>query len=171
MNKTSFENYPIWTVLIANLQSLLINAFGIFILSKFGWIVATIYALFILLLEYRLLITGCVNCYYYGKLCFSGHGLLCSFLLKKGDPTKFSSRNITWKDLFYDLLISLIPFVAGICLLIIHFSWAMLLAVIALLLLSSLGNGFIRGNLACVFCKQRELGCPAEKLFKKTNKT
>ncbi|MFH1684097.1 MAG: hypothetical protein ABIA67_04360 [Candidatus Margulisiibacteriota bacterium] len=27
--------------------------------------------------------------------------------------------------------------------------------------------GYLRGSLACKFCKQRELGCPAEQLFSK----
>jgi len=29
------------------------------------------------------------------------------------------------------------------------------------------GTAMIRGNLVCKYCKQREIGCPAEKLFNK----
>jgi len=36
-----------------------------------------------------------------------------------------------------------------------------------LILLTSAGNSYIRGSLACKYCQQRELGCPAEKLFNK----
>jgi hypothetical protein len=28
----------------------------------------------------------------------------------------------------------------------------------------------VRGQLACKYCKQRELGCPAEQLFSKTKR-
>jgi hypothetical protein len=39
--------------------------------------------------------------------------------------------------------------------------------VIMLVLLSTIGNSFVRGSLACRYCKQRDLGCPAEQLFNK----
>jgi hypothetical protein len=50
---------------------------------------------------------------------------------------------------------------------IIEFDWLILAAVILLMLLSTAGNGFIRGNLTCRYCGQKELGCPAYKLFNK----
>ena len=52
----------------------------------------------------------------------------------------------------------------------VHFSWVLLLAIGALVLLGSVGTGFIRGQLACKYCRQRELGCPAEQLFNKTKR-
>ena len=55
----------------------------------------------------------------------------------------------------------------GIVLLIRDFSWLVLAMVILLLFLATLGNGVIRGSLACKYCKQREIGCPAEQLFAK----
>ncbi len=64
-----------------------------------------------------------------------------------------------------DLMVSLIPIVAGVILLVIDFNWLILAMVLLLLLLSSLGNGLIRGSLACKYCRQREIGCPAEQLF------
>jgi hypothetical protein len=36
-------------------------------------------------------------------------------------------------------------------------------------MLACVGNGFIRVSLACKFCRQRELGFPAEQLFDKKN--
>jgi hypothetical protein len=64
-------------------------------------------------------------------------------------------------------MVSLIPILVGIVLLIIHFNLLILLAVLLLVLLSSIGNSFVRGSLACKYCKQKELGCPADKLFNK----
>jgi hypothetical protein len=37
-------------------------------------------------------------------------------------------------------------------------------------LLTFIGNGLVRGSLACKYCKQREIGCPAEQLFNKKKK-
>ena len=74
---------------------------------------------------------------------------------------------MTWKDMIPDLLISLIPLLAGIVLLIVQFDIYLLATIVLLAFLTTSGNGFIRGKLTCKYCKQRELGCPAEKLFNK----
>jgi len=74
---------------------------------------------------------------------------------------------MTWKDMIPELLIALIPLVMGIVMLIVNFKIIILAAVILLILLTTAGRGYIRGSLTCRFCKQRELGCPADKLFSK----
>ena len=72
------------------------------------------------------------------------------------------------RDLVPDLMVTIIPIIVGVVLLILDFKWLLLLGVILLLSLSSIGNGVIRGSLACSDCKQLELGCPAQQLFSKT---
>jgi len=42
-----------------------------------------------------------------------------------------------------------------------------LFALLLLIVLSTTGNAFIRGTFTCKYCKQRDLGCPAEQLFNK----
>jgi hypothetical protein len=69
-----------------------------------------------------------------------------------------------------DLLISLIPFIVGITVLILQFDIMLLSAVLMLVLLTTSGNGYIRGTLTCRHCKQGEIGCPANDLFNKGNK-
>ena len=39
-----------------------------------------------------------------------------------------------------------------------------------IVILTTIGNGFIRGTLTCKYCKQGELGCPADRLFNKGGK-
>jgi len=114
-----------------------------------------------------LLKKSCVHCYYYGKNCGVGRGKLCALFFKKGDPKKFIKTDITWKDLLPDLLVAFLPILFGIFYLIGNFSLIILLLIIALFLLSSLGNAMIRGHLLCPYCKQKQIGCPAEKLFNK----
>ena len=77
---------------------------------------------------------------------------------------------MTWKDMIPDVLITLIPLVAGIVLLIIRFDFILLSALLLLILLTTTGNGYVRGKLTCRHCKQQEAGCPADLLFNK-NKT
>ena len=66
-----------------------------------------------------------------------------------------------------DFLVGIIPIVAGIILLIQSFSWVILGLIIVLFFLFFGGTALIRGKLVCKYCKQREIGCPAEKLFNK----
>jgi hypothetical protein len=99
--------------------------------------------------------------------CGFGKGRLSALFFKRGDPIKFCNNEMSWKDMIPDLLVSLVPSIIGIVLMIIKFDFTLLFAVIILIVLTTIGNGFIRGNLTCRFCKQRELGCPAEKLFSK----
>lgn len=118
-------------------------------------------------MEIRLLKSGCVNCYYYGKICGFGKGRLSALFFKKGDSSKFHEKEISWKDMIPDLLVSIFPLIAGIIILIYNFSWIILVLMVAILILSTAGNALVRGFLTCGKCKQRELGCPAEDLFNK----
>ncbi|MFC1897199.1 hypothetical protein ACFLX8_01315 [Chloroflexota bacterium] len=165
-----YENYPLWIVILSNIVSLSIYAMGAYVIYKIGWIWLIVYVLYIAWLEIRLLRRSCVNCYYYGKVCAFGKGKVACLFFKKGDTNKFKQDKITWKDMIPDVMVSLIPIVAGIVLLVIDFNWLILSMVLLLLLISSIGNGLIRGSLACKYCKQRESGCSAEQLFNK-NKT
>ena len=161
------DNFPVWIVILSNSVSILIYSSGFFITLRLGWIAAILYTVLILAFEYRLISKHCINCYYWGRTCGFGKGRLSALFLKKGDPAKFCSNEMTWKDMIPDLLVSLVPLIIGIVLMIIKFDIILLFAAIILIVLTTAGNGFIRGNLTCRYCKQRELGCPAEKLFRK----
>ena len=161
------DNFPIWIVILSNLVSILIYSSGFIITLRLGWIAAVLYLVFILAFEYRLISKHCGNCYYWGMTCGFGKGRLSALFFKRGDPAKFCNNEMSWKDMIPDLLVSLVPFIIGIVLMIIKFDFNLLFAAIILIVLTTIGNGFIRGNLTCRYCKQRELGCPAEKLFSK----
>lgn len=162
-----YENYPFWMVIISNIVSLSIYIIGGFLVYQIGLIWFLLYILYILILEVKLLRGHCVNCYYFGKTCFSGKGRLSSLFFKKGEPAKFNDIKITWKDIIPDFLVTVIPLIAGIFILIKGFNWTILLLVVLLFFLGFVGSGLVRGQLACKYCKQRELGCPALKLFNK----
>jgi len=164
------ETYPSLIVVASNLVSLLIYGFGAYILYRFSLIWVIAYVLFILLLEFRLLSRHCVDCYYYGKTCAFGKGRLSSLFFPKGQTEQFNQKKITWKDIVPDFFVFIFPVLAGILLLIQEFTWIILSLIMGLLLLGFFGNALVRGQLACRYCKQREIGCPAEKLFDTTKK-
>ncbi len=163
----TYEKFPIWMPLLSRLLAILIYITGAWILTGYGTGVAVVYVLYCLGREVRVMQKSCVNCYYYGKDCGIGMGRLCSKLFKQGDSTKFSAEKISWVDLIPDFLVSILPFVGGIVLLIRHFSLGLAALVGILALLSTTGNALVRSRYACKYCKQREIGCPAEKLFSK----
>ena len=166
------ENYPIRIVILSNLLSLSIYGIGAYILTEITvWLIVP-YLLYCVWLEIRLITRSCVNCYYYGKTCAFGKGKLCAlFIKKKGDPQAFAQDEVTWIQLLPDFAISVVPIVAGIILLIFNFTWPLLALTAALAIISTGGNAFVRGSFACKSCRQREIGCPAEKLFDKDRAT
>jgi len=159
------ENYPLWIVIIANLVPLLIWIIGVYIVSRLSLFWAIAYLLFVLLLEFRLVSGHCTDCYYYGKICAFGKGRIAARFFPKGSPERFAATEVTWKEVLPDFLTFFLPVLLGIVLLVRGFSWTVLGLVIALLFLGFAGNAFVRGRLACRYCRQREIGCPAERLF------
>jgi hypothetical protein len=153
----TLENYPLWIVLLSGLVSLGVYAAGALIVLEFGAAYAAVYLLYCLLLEMRLLKRSCTKCFYYGRIC--------AIFFKKGDGNRFLSDNISFRDLIPDFLVSLIPLLLGVFLLSRDFSFRMLLSVLVLAAFAFPLTGIVRSKLACVRCRQRQLGCPAEKLF------
>lgn len=166
-NQPYTSHYPWSTVAISNAVSLGIYFLGAFLTGSLSVWLLIAFVLYILILEIRLLRYSCVNCYYYGLRCAFGKGKLSALLFRKGDPEVFHRKCITWRTMIPDILISLVPLIAGIVLLITDFRWIYLFAMILIAGLTSAGNGYVRGTLACKHCKQRDLGCPAYELFNK----
>jgi hypothetical protein len=163
----TYENYPIGIVIQSNIVSLGIYGLGFFIVLKLGLVFSLLFVLYILALEYRLIRYHCPACYYWGKTCGFGKGRVSALFFKKGEPSKFCAKEMSWRDMIPDILISLIPVVIGSILLIVQFDFLLLAALLLLVLLTTTGNGYTRGTLTCRNCKQREIGCPADLLFHK----
>lgn len=161
------EKFPIGVVMLSNLMAFIIYGLDLWIVYQTGLTFAILYGVFIGWFEYRLVSQHCVNCYYWGKTCGFGKGRLSAWLFKKGDSSTFACNPMTWREMIPDLLISFIPTVIAIVLLIYQFDLLLLSALLLLLAFTTFGNGFIRSSLTCKYCKQRELGCPAEQLFNK----
>ena len=160
-----YENFPARIVVLSNTVALLIYALGAYILGGWGILFSAAYVLYCLWCEVSVLRGSCVHCYYYGRVCGLGKGKLCAWLFRKGNPQKFAERQVTWREIAPDMLVLIFPLVSGIALLIKAFNWPLVLMLVVLVVLSMGGNAIVRGSFACKHCKQRELGCPAQKLF------
>ncbi len=167
MKTATFEDFPWRMIAISNAINLGIYAIGFSMMSHLGIVWGLLYVAYGVWLEWRLLSRSCRYCYYYGRRCAFGKGAVCSWFFSKGSAETFCAKQISWRDIVPDFMVSLVPAAAGIIMLIRNFSWAILLAVAFLLLLGTAGTGMVRGRIACKYCKQREIGCPAEQLFSK----
>ena len=165
MEQVAYERYPLRTIVFANAVGVAIWAIGATVLSGFGLLWPLLYLAYCIWMDFRVLWYSCTDCYYYGRWCAFGKGQLRALLFKKGNPDHFACRDVSWKDLLPDFMVSLIPLAAGAVLLVRHFTWQLALLLGALLILSFFGNAFIRSKLACNHCRQREIGCPAASLF------
>jgi hypothetical protein len=171
MKTSSFENFPWWMVLICNLVGLTIYGIGLFLMFRLGILWGVLYAVYCLWMEWRVLSGSCRACYYYGRRCGFGKGRLCSWFFPRKEEPGFAIKPISWRTVVPDFLVSIIPLVAGIIVLTRGFSWLVLILMAMLVCMGSAGTGYIRGQIACKYCRQRELGCPAEQLFNKTKRT
>lgn len=151
--------------------SFCIYLLGAYIMFDIGILWGFFYLLYCLIAEIRLMTVSCVNCYYHGKWCGLGRGKIAALFPGNGDPKRFLDKNVTWKDLIPDMLVSLIPLVTGIYILFGKFDPIILICMSLLFLLTTYGNFYVRSNYSCIYCKQRELGCPAEKFFMESNKS
>lgn len=158
------ENYPLKIVLLTNLHSISIYIIGAYLICALGVIYAILYLFYCIFLEFRLLKSRCVCCYYYGRVCAFGKGFLSSLLFKKGPSNKFSLNKVTWKEMIPDMMVFVAPLIGGMISLIINFRILSLSLIIILVILALPGNAFIRG-ITCKTCKQGQLGCPALEFF------
>jgi len=161
----SFDRFPAYIVIFSVLQAILIYFVGAVIILHLGSAWSILYVAFCLWGEVRIMHGSCTNCFYFGKVCAFGRGWLSARIFRRGDPGKFNARPLAWSALIPDLLVSLLPIAGGSYALIRAFSWPLLSLMVLLVLLAFPAAGFIRSQWACAHCRQRELGCPAERLF------
>lgn len=160
-----YERFPIWIVVVSNVVGVSIYLVGAYVLAGFGLWMAGLYLLYCFGLELRLLKGHCANCYYYGKICGFGKGKLCAWFFNKGEPQKFTEAAISWANMLPDILVLFWPVLGGLILLVQNFTWLLIGLLLLLVALSLSGNAIIRGSFACKYCQQKELGCPAARLF------
>ena len=167
ITKSSYDNFPLWILLLTNLISITIYLIGLYIMLNLGILFTALYIGYLILVEIRLLAKSCKDCYYYGKVCAFGKGKCSALFFKRGKPENFLKTEITMKGIIPDFLTFIFPLIGGFVLLISNFSWLVLVLLVILVILGFGGNVVVRGSFACKCCKQRVIGCPAERLFGK----
>jgi hypothetical protein len=171
MKKKYYDNYPPWIIILTNLFAIAVYFAGAYIMFTLNLITGIIYVAYIILLEFFVYKEACPHCFYYGKACAFGKGILASLILKKGNPKKFCEREIKAKDFIPQILVVLVPLIVGIAILISRgFNIYILIALLYPIFSWFVMNPIIYGKLACPHCKQGKICCPALKFFSKGKK-
>lgn len=102
----------------------------------------------------------CCYCYYYGKRCPSGLGILGKLLFKKGDPWGFKEPKNLIPAGVLDFGVLLLPILGGIVLCAVRFSIFVAALLTAYILIAGIG-GFTVKKMFCRHCEQGHIGCPA----------
>jgi hypothetical protein len=159
----TYEDFPAPMVAISVLVTVSIYALGALILTGLGPVVAAVYLLYCAYFEVQVMRHSFVNCCYYGEICKLERGNISAYLFPQGNPEMFARMNFTWTTLILDILIILLPLLGWFILLVRSFSWTVAAGMVLLTALSLGGSAFVRRQIACKYCKQREIGCQTEK--------
>jgi hypothetical protein len=108
----------------------------------------------------------CTACFYYGKRCYNGFGLVAAKLFKQQQSDEFQNSKNVMITLVISMVNTFFPIIIGIIDLIIDFS-GLTLAILVLYLIASFIPNFLFRPKLCANCKQGELGCPAYKKLEK----
>lgn len=170
MENITFSKYPLKSLLIYYLATILHYLFGYFgILIAFdyssaGKIVSAAYLCFAIVQMYILMpMMVCPNCAYTNKpemLCISGLNVIARKFFPKGDLNNFKSRSegiLCHNNLYMSAKI--LPVLIILPFLFINFSWALLLLLISVIGLLLLRIFYIFKKIACNHCLVRNI-CP-----------
>ena len=160
-----YDSYPAWIVLATNLVSFATYGIGFYLLFLVGIFWGLLYVLYLFVLELLLYRDGCAYCYYYNKVCAFGRGKVAAIFFKKGNPKKFYEKELTMKKMIPHFLVLVFPLVGGLFILFQSFSFFILVLMAIPPFLWLFGNPITYGKLACAYCRQREINCPASEFF------
>jgi hypothetical protein len=157
---TYYESYPLRFNCVSLGITLLSYAAGAAIFYLIEPILGFGYALLCMLSLLAGVMYRCRICYYYGKRCPSGPGILSKLLFKKGDPQGFRDPKNLMPAGVMNFGVLLLPVLGGVALCIIRFS-LLAVALLAAYILIAVVGGFAVKKVFCAHCEQGRLGCPA----------
>lgn len=142
---------------------------GTLVIYSFNSIAGIFYIILCILTIFLSLKLRCSYCFYYGKRCGFGFGILSKIFFSQGESKEFNNSKNVIPVLIFSMLTSIIPVIVGIVLLIVNFSVFHLIYFILYIIVAFLPNFFTRSKV-CEHCEQCKLGCPAyDKKFEQSD--
>ncbi len=157
---TYYESYPLRFNCVSIGVTLLSYALGVAIYYLLEPILGLGYLFLCVLSLLAGVMYRCRFCYYYGKRCPSGLGILGKLLVDKGDPRGFKeSKNLIPAGVM-DFGVLLLGLLGGVALCVMRFS-LLSAGLLAAYILIAVVAGFTVKKIFCAHCEQGRLGCPA----------
>ncbi len=157
-------------IICMNLIFIFLSYFiGSLVIFSFNLIAGIFYVILCILTVFLSLKLRCSYCFYYGKKCGFGLGILSKIFFSQGESKEFNNSKNVILVLIFSMCVSIIPVILGIVLLIDNFSVLHLIYFILYILVAFLPNFFIRSKV-CKDCEQGKLGCPAYDKISKQSK-
>ena len=156
-----YECYPSRIVITSILQAFASYAMGVVVLYLLGPSFALIFLVLVVLSLIMSAYTRCRFCYYFGKRCSFGLGLMAGSMMKKGSEGDFCEKRNVYPTAAVGFFITLLPIIVLAYLMVTDFTFT-LGAMAAAYVLVALAPGFyLRPRVFCRHCRQGEIGCPA----------
>jgi len=113
---------------------------GTLVIYSFNSIAGICYGIICILTIIVSLKLRCSYCFYYGKKCGFGFGVLSKILFSQGESKEFNNSKNVIPVLIFSLCVSIIPVIVGIVLLIVNFSVFHLIYLILYILVAFIPN-------------------------------
>jgi len=163
------ENYSIKTVCLSLTLMITSYLLGTLILIIFNPLLGLFYLFLCIITLLCSMKLRCTHCFYYGKRCYSGLGVLSKIFFSKGDSEEFTNPKKVFPIAILSFSILLLPILIGIFLIINNLSIQIFILLFIYILVGILPNFFLREKL-CEKCEQGKLGCPAYNKMRKQKK-
>jgi hypothetical protein len=103
MIKSQFEKYPLKHVLFRQTLNILVLSMGFYFSWQLSWMLSAMYILYYIFITYWLMQKNCSICYYCGKRCCSGLGLIAVYL--KNPHKNYPSIGTLSQNILFSILL------------------------------------------------------------------
>jgi hypothetical protein len=166
-----YECYPSWIVTTSIVQTFASYALGALVVSLIGLFFAFVFVVLVIVTMLMSPLFRCRYCYYYGKRCSFGLGLIAKFLVKKGSEDQFCEAKNVYPTAAVGFVTTILPIIVLAFLLFTEFSTALGITTTVYVLVALLPGFFLRPRIFCRYCRQGSVGCVAYDRMKKGEPT
>jgi hypothetical protein len=166
-----YECYPSWIVSTSIIQTFLSYALGALVVSLIGLIYALIFVVLVAVTMLMSPVFRCRYCYYYGKRCSFGLGMVAKFLVRKGPEDQFCEAKNVYLTAAVGFVTTALPIFVLAYLLFTEFKLALGIMAVMYVLVALLPGFFLRPRVFCKHCRQGSIGCIAYDRMKKGEST
>lgn len=160
ITSSKLESYPIKIVCVSASLTIISYLAGAFLVYFFFPPLSVVYLLLAALTLVVSMKLRCTHCYYFGKYCNFGLGMLAKYFFNRGEPGEFRDPKKVGITAILSFGTMLIPVFIGLLMFVTDMNLSNLGLLFGYILIGIAPNFLVRGSF-CDKCMQGELGCPS----------